>query len=224
MLQGSATIENSLKKPTVILFDWDCTLVDSKQLLCSAINETLKSLDMPVLSLEAAYESTSMTPDQTFRYLFGDHAVEAKKIFYDILKDYPMDELVILDGVEGFLDYCLESGYAMALVSNKNGPMLRREVKHLGLESYFKAIVGSGDASEGKPSSAPALKALGQMNRLAGKDVWLIGDNIVDWQCANAAGCQPVRIWPNNKDFGDLPNGTVSVENFLNLRDIIENL
>lgn len=193
-------------------------------MLVSAINETLAILGMPTLSDEQAYNSTSMTPDQTFKYLFGDRAVEAKEKFYGILRNYPMDELQPLDGVTEFLSHCKNSGYTMGVVSNKNGPMLRQEVNHLQFDGYFSVVIGAGDSSDAKPNPAPAIAALDQLGRQAGHDVWFIGDNLVDWQCANAAGCQAVRIWPNPKHLEMVPEGTVSVDNFTNLRDIMEKL
>jgi phosphoglycolate phosphatase len=115
-------------------------------------------------------------------------------------------------------------GYKMAVVSNKNSLMLRREIEHFGFDNFFGAIVGADDVEDSKPSPTPAITALEKLDTKAGQDVWFVGDNVVDWMCANAASCQPVRIWPNEKQSISIPKGTLSVKNFENLRDIIEKL
>ena len=81
-----------------------------------------------------------------------------------------------------------------AVVSNKNGDRLRKEIKTLDLSHIFYCAIGSGDTSEDKPSSKPLLHALEQKNLKASSDIWFVGDSIVDILCAHHAGCTPVSV------------------------------
>jgi phosphoglycolate phosphatase len=82
----------------------------------------------------------------------------------------------------------------MAVVSNKEGYHLRKEVKDLGWQDYFYCVVGSNDAQKDKPSPTPLLYALSRRSIEPGPRVWFVGDSVVDMVCAKQAGCSGVAM------------------------------
>src|SRR5262249_51138645 len=63
----------------------------------------------------------------------------------------------------------------------------------LGWSRHFRTMVGAGDASADKPHPAvvhAALSGSGIEPALA----WLVGDTVLDLECAAAAGCVPVLL------------------------------
>jgi phosphoglycolate phosphatase len=86
------------------------------------------------------------------------------------------------------------SGIWLAVVSNKTGKYLRREVAHLGWEGHFARVVGATDASADKPATAPVDLALEGSDLTRGRDVWFVGDAAIDLECARNSGCVAVLL------------------------------
>ena len=79
------------------------------------------------------------------------------------------------------------------LVSNKIGATLRLEANKLGIDDYFFAIIGAGDAYYDKPDPAPLqLALLGSDLDIKQDEIWFVGDTIADVECAYNAGCTPI--------------------------------
>jgi phosphoglycolate phosphatase len=89
----------------------------------------------------------------------------------------------------------------MAVVSNKKGDCLRREVQVMGWHSYFFAVVGAGDAARDKPFADPLHHALSHHDTLLpGPGIWFVGDSFVDKECAENAQCTSIMIQDNIQD------------------------
>ena len=82
----------------------------------------------------------------------------------------------------------------LGIVSNKHGKYLRREVTHLGWDSYFGATVGAHDAPRDKPATDAVDLALAGSPVPSGQSVWFVGDTEIDMECAINAGCIPVLV------------------------------
>ena len=82
----------------------------------------------------------------------------------------------------------------LALVSNKQGALVRREVAQLGWSGYFTGVVGAGDAARDKPAREAVDLALARCSVSAGRSVWLVGDTDTDMLCAKNAGAVPVLL------------------------------
>lgn len=214
---------STLKQPKAILLDWDNTLIDTRNTLYEAANKSLSDLGFPPLSPEEAEKSMSMSPADTFKFVYKDKAAEGRKLFYHYIDQMPLDRLTPLPGAMDFIRTAHQQNIKLGVVSNKTGHLLRREIEHFELGEYLVSVVGAGDAQEDKPSPAPALKALEDMSLPPNLDVWLVGDNIVDWQCASQAGIQPICIWRCYPEGVTVPERTISTENFENLKKILKN-
>jgi phosphoglycolate phosphatase len=88
------------------------------------------------------------------------------------------------------------------VVSNKDGPFVRREVIHLRWEGFFGAVVGAGDAGADKPDPAPIWYALAAIGVRPGPGVWYVGDTALDMRAARAAGCCAVLLGDGSHDGG----------------------
>ena len=197
--------------PRAILFDWDNTLVESWTVMHHALHETMRAMGSRVWSLEEVRRMVQTSVSDAFPALFGARAPQAMDVFYNSLKRMHMEKLRPAHGAETLLRR-LRSAFPrmyLAVISNKCGDFLRREVAHLGWGGYFSRVVGSGDAAHDKPHPAPVLLALsgggGSETAFprapsAGEDVWIVGDSAVDLLCAHKTGCVPVllrpREWP----------------------------
>lgn len=211
---GSKASRQSLaslgERPTAILFDWDNTLVDNWKSIFYAINDTLLAFGLEPWSEEVAIENIQHSGRDSFPKLFGDRAQEAQKLFYKLFSEDNLQNLNPMPHAESLLELLLEKEIPTAIVSNKGGEFLRKEINHLGWGGYFQALVGAGDALRDKPAADPILLALKHLDIPVTREVWMIGDAPVDWDCALAAGCQPIAF---GNRFEQSSSMLVSIEN-----------
>jgi phosphoglycolate phosphatase len=111
-----------------------------------------------------------------------------------------LHHLTLMPGADHLV--ALADGWPQAVVSNKEGGLLRREVAHLGWNARFRAVVGAGDATADKPDPAPIWHALRTIGVKSGPEVWYVGDTGSDMQAARAAGCTAVLLGDAGHDGG----------------------
>jgi len=184
----------AVSAPRAILFDWDNTLVDTWPCIIKAINTTLTAMDMPTWSEAECHARIARSMRDTFPEIFGERWEEARRVFYDTFADIHIDMLATLPGATALLENLSRQGVFLGVVSNKTGRFLRAEADHLGWTRYFGALVGAGDASRDKPAREPVEMALADSGVAPGPDVWFVGDNRVDMQCAVGAGLRGVLL------------------------------
>ena len=187
-----------LPPPTAILFDWDNTLIDGWAAIAVALNAVFARHGMPRWSAAEAQANVRGSMRDTFPAMFGAAWQDDAALFYATLADRHLDYLRPLNGAAELLAAC--QTVPLAVVSNKSGPILRREVAHLGWGPAFGAVVGAGDASADKPHPAPLKLALDRLRVEPGPKVWFVGDTALDMQAARAAGCCAVLL-------GSAPHG-----------------
>ncbi len=189
-----------MPRPEAILWDWDNTLVDAWAGITAALNIVLAMYDKPVWTLEQARARIRGSVRDTFPDMFGPDWRRAASMLQTTMEAGHLDHLRLMPGAATALDHA--GDLPLAVVSNKEGRILRREVAHLGWTARFGAIVGAGDASADKPHPAPIWYALSTIGVIPGRHVWYIGDTGSDMQAAHAAGCTAVLVGDAAHDGG----------------------
>lgn len=208
-------MDDILTKPKAVIFDWDNTLLDTLPILEKALNTTLLAFGMEPWSRERVVKSTHHSLRDSFPVLFGGRWEEACDIFYAAYDEAKVLGNSPLPGSKNLLKLFAAHGIYMAIVSNKNGEILRAEVASLGWTDFFSKIVGSADCVEDKPSAVCVDAALSAFDesKNARSDVWFIGDTSVDAACARNAGCRFILVGS-----AEVMTGVVS---FLNCGDLV---
>lgn len=194
------------ERPTILLFDWDNTLVDSWSVIHAAMNTTLEAMGHPRWSRFEAETRIRTSSRDSFPGLFGERWKEAEKTFYEAFEQLHLLELRPLAGAEELLGWASGAGFYMGVVSNKRGSYLRQEAAHLGWDRYFAALAGAADAVRDKPAREHVQKALDPGKHQPGRHVWFIGDTDIDLVCAHSNGCIPVLVRsqpPHVGEFGE---------------------
>jgi phosphoglycolate phosphatase len=188
------------RRPSVLLYDWDNTLVDGWAGITAALNAVFTVFDRPLWTAEDTRNRVRVSLRESFPVMFGDHWERARDIFYESLTHEHLDHVNPMPGVPDVL----EAGIAwpQGVVSNKAGKFLRRESSHLGWDRFFGAVIGAGDAVADKPDPAPIHMALSAMGRTADASIWYMGDTALDMQAARAAGVTAVLIGNADHDGG----------------------
>lgn len=186
---------SNLPQPRAIIFDWDDTVVDNWHTAYAALNAALQHMGEAPWSEDEARRRSGPSARDLFTQLFGEARwQEADKVYYDTFNSLVLENSRLHDDVEDLLRKLSGHGIFLAVVSNKRGALLRKEVQHQGFDAYFKSIVGAGDAPRDKPDPAPVLMALEGSGIAPGPDVWFVGDSHTDMICAANAGCTGILI------------------------------
>jgi phosphoglycolate phosphatase len=187
-------------KPTVLLFDWDNTLVDGWVGITAALNAAFDAFEKPRWTVIETKNRVRVALRESFPVMFGDAWERARDIFYDAFRS---DHLANVTPMPGAAEALLAgAAWPRGVVSNKAGKYLRAEVVHLGWSPHFTAVIGAGDASADKPSPEPILMALKEMGFSPGREVWYLGDTALDMQAARAAGVTAVLVGDAAHDGG----------------------
>jgi phosphoglycolate phosphatase len=190
--------------PRAVLFDWDNTLVDSWGTIHHAWNVTLAAMGHPTWTLEETRERVRHSIRDSFPRRFGARWEEARRLYLDAFTAVHLERLSVLPGAAALIEELAADGLYLAVVSNKTGPVLRREAERLGWTRHFGRLIGATDATADKPELAPVELALGGSGVVRGPEVWFVGDTGLDMQCAIGAGCVPVLVGAHDPDEPDL--------------------
>ena len=185
---------SKLPFPAAVIFDWDSTLVDNWKAIHLSINATLAKMGHQTWTEDETRRRAKSSARDAFPDLFGEQSEQALKFFYEAFDRFQLDALNVLNGAEGLIKTLSKNGIYLAIVSNKNGDHLRKEVAELGWSLYFREVVGASDAIEDKPSIEPVKMALKSAGLGSKSIIWFVGDSVLDLQCATVSGCVPILI------------------------------
>jgi phosphoglycolate phosphatase len=187
-------------RPSVLLYDWDNTLVDGWAGITAALNAAFTEFGHQLWTVDDTRNRVRVALRESFPVMFGDRWEHARDVFYAALSRQHRDHVAPMPGVPAVLEAGMV--WPQGVVSNKAGDFLRREVVHLGWSRFFGPVIGAGDAAADKPDPAPIHLALSQLGRTADPSVWYMGDTALDMQAARAAGVTAVLIGNADHDQG----------------------
>ena len=195
-------------RPSLLLYDWDNTLVDGWAGIAGALNAAFSAFGKPLWSIQDTKNRVRVSLKESFPPMFGDQWERARDIFYAAFNEKHLSCVQPMPGVAEAL--AAGGGWPQGVVSNKAGAFLRAEVAHLGWDRHFGSVIGAGDAAADKPSPAPIFMALDQLGRQADRSVWYLGDTALDMVAARAAGVTAVLIGDAAHD-GGVENATPDI-------------
>lgn len=216
--------KTKVTKPKIILFDWDNTLVDSLDIIHTAISDAFKKFQLTPLTREEFMNGSHISGREFIRQYFPEeHHIEAMQVFRSAYDTLSKEKLILLADAEETLRAVKGKGIKMAIVSNKGKVSLVKELERAGLTDYFLTIVGSGDLEVDKPSPEPALKALKDIGADPSHEVWFVGDSAVDMETAHRANCLPVFFGDDDYTADHYKSWQPKVH-FLNHKELIKYL
>lgn len=181
-----------LTKPKAVIFDWDNTLVDTWPVIHAALVSTFIDMGHQPWTLEQTRERVKKSMRDSFPELFGEGWQKAGDLYQHYYRASHLNDLAALPQAEDVLRRIRELGLFCAVVSNKKGNTLRKEIEHLKWNGYFGAMVGSDDAANDKPHADPVHLAFEKSSLVPGTHVWFIGDSEIDLECAKNTGCTAI--------------------------------
>lgn len=172
----------------VILWDFDGTLADSKDVILNTFKE-LFGMHNPIKEVSEEEISNLMgqpLEDIMFDYYPGNHDVMIET-YRNLQK--PIMEKMLKEHLHAtdVLVYLKNKGYRMGVVSNRSQSSLEASLKHLNMFEYFEVIIGSDLVKEPKPDPQGINLALKMMNVDKGAVIY-VGDTAIDVEAGKRAG------------------------------------
>ena len=182
----------------VYFFDFDGTLVDSRDSLLAVFKRAYKSVGIEVGD-EHILRLMRVQLQQGYRELGAPEDEESVKIFADeIIRLLDVPEITELvknyEDVKQALFVLKSMGKTLGIVTSNNQKHVRDVLRHLGIdENLFSVIVGNKETKLHKPNPDPILKALELLN-ISNEGVCYVGDGLDDMACAVNANVYPILL------------------------------
>ncbi len=186
----------------VVLFDLDGTLIDSLELLVSAMQHAFDSWS----GRRPSVDEWVATIGRPLVWQFGQYASTEEEIqglvrTYRTFQHAHHDRLTTtFAGIPDLVHRLREEGHPLGVVTSKGDLLAHRSLEHVGLASYFPVIVGADRTTRHKPAPEPIWFAMQELGAEAAEVVY-VGDSPFDMLAANAAGVTSIGVtWGASTD------------------------
>ena len=178
-------------RPAALVFDLDGTLIDSRRDIATAINRTRTGYGLPPLTLEQVVNMVGEGARVLIERALGseipaDQIDEALATYLEHYREVCLDETRPYPGIEEALT-ALAGVYPLALLSNKGEALSRKVLEGLGLDRFFREILGGDSLPTRKPDPS-GLRLLAERLGVPVEQVMLVGDTRIDAETARNAG------------------------------------
>ena len=174
-------------KYSLLVFDWDGTLLDSKAQIVNCMQSAIKDLDLEPRSNDQIVKVIGLGLEKAVVQLYPmmdmklvTKAAETYREHY-LYKDKTPSPL--FDGTEAVLKQLHKAGYDLAIATNKSRRGLDKGLSETGLKDYFP-ITRTADDAHPKPHPQMLEEILTDHNTHA-SNALMIGDSEYDLQLAN---------------------------------------
>ena len=174
-----------------VFWDWDGTLVDSFAFLHKTHNHVRGKFGMPSFSVEQFSGYFGRPREELYCDIYGAENIEQAKAYFEAYVIENHHEIQPMEGAYELLKAFQARGLPMAVVTNKKGALVSKEISNHGWDDFFICTVGAEEAENDKPSSAPLFLALEKSGlEISPEEVLFVGDTENDVLCADGAGAQ----------------------------------
>jgi len=177
---------------SLLIFDLDGTLIDSRLDLAHAVNATRAQARRGPLPHEQIFSFVGNGAPVLIQRSMGPDATEeevrnALEFFLDYYRHHALDYTVLYPGVLESLERFHEAGAKLAILTNKPVKISRRIMQGLGVGQYFFQIYGGNSFDHKKPHRI-GVDTLRTEAGATSDETWMVGDSYVDVQTARNAG------------------------------------
>lgn len=175
---------------SLIVFDLDGTLIDSRRDLTQAVNDVRLELDLAELSVSTVTGFVGNGVVRLTERAFPGVDTPINGLVARVRAAYRrhmLDTTGLYAGVWQAVTDLHGMGYPLAVVTNKPREFVGRILEHVGLGDCFASLVGGDSCEQLKPSPEPLFLALRETD-CSVDGSWMVGDNYTDLAAARAAG------------------------------------
>jgi phosphoglycolate phosphatase len=183
------------RKYSLIVFDWDGTLMDSTAGIALSIQEAAREMGLPVPAREAASHVIGLGLHDSLRGAVPSLPVEKYMDFVELYRKHfraQQETMTLFPGVRELLDRLQSAGHRLAVATGKSRRGLDYALDMTGLRGHFVAS-RCADETQPKPHPAMLLELMDELALSAG-ELLMIGDTSHDLGMANSAGVDAVAV------------------------------
>ncbi len=218
----------------LIAFDLDGTLLDSVPDLAVGLDKALRAFSMTGASVDQVKEwigngadvlvargmSQSLTPAADIDQVL--HAKVREKFDAEYEATGHTGSTLYAD-VKATLQHLHDSGFTIALVTNKPSQFVPHVLAQQGIDHFFSDVIGGDTFPEKKPNPM-ALNWLLEKHQLSPEQLLMVGDSKNDVLAAKNAGCPVVGLTYgyNHGEPIAISEPNIVLEHFSQLRDVVK--
>jgi len=174
----------------------DGTLIDSGLDITISINHVrAQCYALEPLSVQAVVDAIN-APKRNLTEIFYEKSTyeqSARDLFEEHYYEQCIQNVVAYDGIHELLKLLDDHNVVMGVATNAPSIFAKRMLNHLGLDPFFKLIIGADNVESPKPHPQMIHHHLGHYQYRSGMDnAWMIGDNSKDIEAASRAGIQSI--------------------------------
>ena len=180
---------------SLIVFDWDGTLLDSAAGIVESIQEAARDLRLPVPARETASHVIGLGLHDSLRTAVPTLPAERYAEFADAYRRHfraRQDSMGLFPGVRELLRDLRAAGHRLAVATGKSRRGLEHALESTALRTYF-AATRCADESNPKPHPAMLLELMQQLAATPGQAL-MIGDTSHDLEMARSAGVDALAV------------------------------
>ena len=172
---------------SVIIFDCDGVMFDSRQANVNFYNHILSHFGLPPLTDKDVEFVHMHTVVESLHYIFRGTPYGAKAQEYRLKLDYVpfIKDMVMEPGLKEVLNI-LKPNYGLAVATNRSNT-IEKVLAINGLSRYFDIVVSSLDVENPKPHPEPIFKIL-KFFQIEPQECLYVGDSEVDFTVCQASG------------------------------------
>ncbi|MDQ6708793.1 MAG: HAD-IA family hydrolase [Acidobacteriota bacterium] len=183
---------------TLLIFDLDGTLIDSRLDLANSVNAARGHLGLAPIGNDAVYSYVGNGAPVLIRRALGNDAPEsgvqtALEFFLAYYREHMLDYTTLYPGVREALDRLRAGKVSMAVLTNKPVRMSVAIVEGLQLANHFRRVYG-GNSFEFKKPHRIGIDMLIAECGAAREGTIMVGDSAVDVQTARNAGVRACGV------------------------------
>ncbi len=180
---------NNTNTIKAIIFDFDDTLVLTRDEVISTFKRMIEECDLPEPEEDSFLEMCTRPlrwSIETF-WPFADLA-ECEAVYRKL---YRPQNVTLVPGMKKTLEKLREAGFELHILTSRNRSSLLLHLEQLGLRSFFTTLVGFDDIQHHKPDPRAFS---GFLTKYKTEEIIYVGDSINDVQAAKLAGIYFVGV------------------------------
>jgi phosphoglycolate phosphatase len=186
---------NSGKQYSLIVFDWDGTLMDSTAGIALSIQEAAREMGLPVPAREAASHVIGLGLHDSLRSAVPSLPAERYMDFVALYRKHfnaQQEAMDLFPGVREMLDDLCSREFKLAIATGKSRRGLDLALQATGIGAHFVAS-RCADETNPKPDPAMLLELMDEL-ALTARQLLMVGDTSHDLGMANNAGVDAVAV------------------------------
>lgn len=193
-------MSNIIKKPRLIVYDWDGTLADTAYIVADVVNRLRDDCGEKPLKPSEIMNYTGDPDSNWVIELFGKYSDEFAQTYDEYYEEANKRfNVKIFDYVEELVKTVNKFGAYQAILTNKDTHLAIGECKKNSIFDYFFTILGGDNIPRKKPFPDGVEKIINDLKSehqidIQKEDMWFVGDTLIDVATAKNVGCTSIYV------------------------------